>query len=81
MLEDASEYETKPYFKPIIEMLVEEGFRCPAQKVDDAILALGEMPSATINAINEAYYEVIGGNLVLEEGEDYVIERDNYDKI
>lgn len=81
MLEDASEYETKPYFKPIIEMLVEEGFRCPAQKVDDAIFALGEMPSAAINAINEAYYEVIGGNLILEEGEDYVIERDNYDKI
>ena len=81
MLEDSSEYEVKPYFKTIIEMIVDDGFRSSRQKVEDTIKGLGEMPSAAINSINETYYELIGENLIVEDGEEYMINSEDYDKL
>ena len=81
MLEDSSEYEVKPYFKTIIEMIADDGFRSSRQKVEDTIKGLGEMPSAAINSINETYYELIGENLIVEDGEEYMINSEDYDKL
>lgn len=81
MLTDEKEYEVKEYFEPIIEKISSDGFRSQKEDIYSIIKQYGEMPSAAINAINEFYFELLGDNLISEEGEELVMNSDNYNKI
>ena len=81
MLKDSNEYELKPFFAPVMTALAENGFRGRKQVIDSLVMQFGEMPSAAVDAINEAFYGRLGDNLITEDGEEYVMDSYNYETI
>ena len=81
MLKDGNEYEEKAFFGPVLTKISEDGFRSKKDEIDGLIMQLGELPSAAINAINEAYLDLLGTNLITEDGDEYAMSSDNYNKL
>lgn len=81
MLEDWNEYEEKAFFGPVLTKISEDGFRSKKEEIDGLIMQLGELPSAAINSINEAYLDLLGTNLITEDGDEYAMSSDNYNKL
>lgn len=81
MLEDQNVYEVKPFFEPVIEKISEDGFHSLKEVVNDIIIQYGEMPTAAITLINNAFYEILEDNLITEDAEEYVMKSEYYNKI